>query len=157
MITKFLGPERQVFRHRAKKNTEFLGKTFMRVEKADPFLPKRPLKKTEFFCGRKSVSTIFTDLSKIFSFSMGTFSQQFCRKTMPNFRRKLWSIFSCKEFFFSFLCSIKLFWDLRRNIFALNLKLHSRCSEKIIDVFSFEKKIISSFFFRLWAKEFQFL
>ena len=81
-----------------KKNPEFFGKSFMRVEKTAFFVTEKNVREKRTLLWKEICFNEIIRPEQKFRFSFWTFFQQFCRKTLPVFRSKFWGFF-CREFF----------------------------------------------------------
>ena len=81
-------------------------------------------------------------------------SQQLCWNTMPVFGKKVWGylfLFFLVKKIISFCCSIKHFWDHRRNTFCIAFKTSFYVSESNSRPL-FSKKVNSNVFFRTFCQ-----
>ena len=137
-----------------KKTQSSSEKVSWELRKLLSLLPKRMLEKREHFFGKKSASMKLSDPSKNSDFLSEHFFSNFVGRHFQFFGVNF-EVFFVKNFFVFVPSNIS--GTFEEIFFAVMLKLPSRCSEKIIVLFCFDRKIHSSFSFRPWAKEVRFL
>ena len=156
MITEYSGPERQVFRHRARKTQSSSEKHSWELRRQILSYRKDRWRKQNFFVEGNQFQRFLQIWAKYSAFLWEPFLSSFVGRLCQIFGGNFEVNFLVKNLFSPFFAPSNCSGTLEEIFFAVNLKLQSRCSEKTIEVFCFEKNHFL-FFFQTLRKEFRFL